>query len=76
MMTPNPTSRQQQALEAIKSQPDVVDYLTACLEERKTKLVFLQDANDIAVCQGQAQFCQHLLDTILGNTQQRSGRRR
>lgn len=75
MMTPSPTPRQQQALESLRGQSDVVDYLTACLEERQAKLVYMQDANDIAVCQGQAQFCKHLLETILGKTQQKSGRR-
>lgn len=76
MMTPNPTQRQQQALEAIRHNSDVIDFLTDCLEERKAKLVYLSDATDLTLCQGQAQFCQQLLDTILGTTQQKSGKRR
>lgn len=76
MMTPNPTPRQRQALEALRNNTDVVDYLTACLEERKSKMLYLRDATDLTLCQGQAQFCQQLLDTVLGTTQQRSGQRR
>jgi len=74
-MTPNPTARQLQALQALKMNQDLVDVLTTALEDRKAKLVYLMDPYDVQVCQGQAQAYKELLDTILGNSPARSGKR-
>lgn len=74
-MTPNPTARQAQALQALKMNQDLVDVLTSALEDRKAKLVYLRNPDDVYVCQGQAQAYKELLDTILGNSPARSGKR-
>lgn len=74
-MNPTPTQRQAQALAAIRNNTDAVEYLKACLEARKAKMLMLNNIADIRVCQGQAQFCADLLDEILGTTQKSAKRR-
>lgn len=74
-MTTQPTQRQLQALQALRNNDDVVEYLQGLLDESTAKLVGIRDVEDFRVCQGHAQAYQKLIDTILGTTPRRSGKR-
>lgn len=63
-----PTQQQARALDALRNNRDVVDYLQACLNDTKNRLVTAVDAEAIRVMQGQAQAYQSLLNQIEGKT--------
>lgn len=61
-----PTPQQARALDALRNNRDVVDYLQACLDDLKNRLVTVVDAEAARVMQGQAQAYQQILNQIEG----------
>lgn len=68
-----PTQQQVRALADLRNNRDVIDYLQACLDEIKHRLVTVVDAEAVRVMQGKAQAYQQLLNQIEGKTN--SGKR-
>lgn len=68
-----PTPAQARALEDLRHNREVHDYLQACLDESKHRLITVVGAEDVRVLQGQAQAYQSLLNLIDGK--QKSGKR-
>lgn len=66
-----PTQQQARALTDLQNS-DVKSYLQACLDDSKTRLVTVVDAEALRVLQGQARAYQQLLNQIEGKT---SGKR-
>lgn len=68
-----PNQQQARALFDLRNNRDVIEYLQACLDETKNRLVTVVDEEAYRVIQGHAQAYQKLLNQIEGKTN--SGKR-
>jgi hypothetical protein len=73
MVKPDP--RQAQALLELRARTDVVEFLQACFEDTKTRLVMQPETDTLRVLQGEARVLQALLGYIIPDTTQQSGKR-
>ncbi len=59
-----PDAQQLKALQALRTNKDVVEFLEAGLEEAKNRLIVLEQPEAVRVTQGRAQAYQELLTHI------------
>jgi hypothetical protein len=69
-----PTPQQAKALQALQGQSDVLEFMEACLEDAKNRLVTQVELDTLRVLQGEARTYQHLLALTKPQPQQ-SGKR-
>jgi hypothetical protein len=70
-----PSEKQARALQELRGNSEVVDYLKTSLEETKTNLVTQYETDLLRVLQGEARTLQFLLDCITKDFHQQSGKR-
>jgi len=70
-----PNERQARALNELRGNPDIVDYLKSNLEDAKNNLVTQYETDLLRVLQGEARTLQFLVDCITKDFQQQSGKR-
>jgi|AntDeeMinimDraft_6_1070357.scaffolds.fasta_scaffold01437_3 hypothetical protein len=68
-----PTAQQARALADLPTDSGVREYVQACLDDTKHRLVTVADSEAFRIIQGHAQAYQNLLDCIEGPT--KSGKR-
>jgi len=73
MLKPSP--RQVKALYALRSNTDVVEFLSQCLSDTKDRLVTQRDAEVFRNLQGQARILDDILTLINTDQTQHSGKR-
>lgn len=61
-----PTPEQAKELKALANRAEVIEYLNACLDDAKQRLVTQQEPEAFRVIQGHAQAYQKLLNEIAG----------
>ena len=70
-----PSERQARALQELRSNTEVVDYLKTSLEETKNNLVTQYETDLLRVLQGEARTLQFLIDCVTKDFQPQSGKR-
>lgn len=66
-----PDATQLRAFQELRAQPHVVEFLRACSEDLKTRLVTQGDAEIFRILQGQARAVEFLTDLILSDSGKR-----
>lgn len=70
-----PSPKQARALQELRANTDVVEFLGQYLLDTKNRLTTQRDAEVFRVLQGQAQALQQILDLVSADPTQQSGKR-